>query len=106
MKLGMATWRAGITLEYGNRWAHYTAVLSHIISQLRPGADLSRVVLPTFILEPRSMLERITKYAFELCLLGSRADPVAASCATPRCSCIFLPSTIPPSDLYPSLNST
>ncbi|KAJ3479535.1 hypothetical protein NLG97_g8296 [Lecanicillium saksenae] len=37
-------------------------VLSHIISQLRPGADLSRVVLPTFILEPRSMLERITKF--------------------------------------------
>ncbi len=36
-------------------------VLSNIISQLRPGADLSRVVLPTFILEPRSMLERITK---------------------------------------------
>lgn len=35
----------------------------HIISQLRPGADLSRVVLPTFILEPRSMLERITKCA-------------------------------------------
>lgn len=39
-------------------------VLSHIISQLRPGADLSRVVLPTFILEPRSMLERITKLVF------------------------------------------
>ena len=38
-------------------------VLSHIISQLKPGADLSKVVLPTFILEPRSMLERITKYA-------------------------------------------
>ena len=37
-------------------------MLGHIISQLRPGADLSRVVLPTFILEPRSMLERITKY--------------------------------------------
>lgn len=36
-------------------------VLSHLISQLRPGADLSRVTLPTFILEPRSMLERITK---------------------------------------------
>lgn len=36
-------------------------VLTHIISQLRPGADLSRVTLPTFILEPRSMLERITK---------------------------------------------
>ena len=37
------------------------SMLSHIISQLRPGADLSRVTLPTFILEPRSMLERITK---------------------------------------------
>lgn len=43
--------------------AVFRAVLMHIISQLRPGADLSRVVLPTFILEPRSMLERITKYA-------------------------------------------
>ncbi|KAF2644419.1 hypothetical protein P280DRAFT_170986 [Massarina eburnea CBS 473.64] len=38
------------------------AVLTHIISQLRPGADLSRVTLPTFILEPRSMLERITNF--------------------------------------------
>ena len=37
-------------------------VLSHIIAQLRPGADLSRITLPTFILENRSMLERITKY--------------------------------------------
>lgn len=47
-------------------------VLSHIISQLRPGADLSKVVLPTFILEPRSMLERITKYdALSLCGIGS-----------------------------------
>jgi len=42
---------------------YHSTVLSHIISQLRPGADLSRVVLPTFILEPRSMLERITKCA-------------------------------------------
>ncbi|KIX07869.1 uncharacterized protein Z518_02523 [Rhinocladiella mackenziei CBS 650.93] len=37
-------------------------VLLHIISQLRPGADLSRVTLPTFILEERSMLERITNF--------------------------------------------
>ncbi|KAI9692618.1 MAG: hypothetical protein M1822_006849 [Bathelium mastoideum] len=37
-------------------------VLMHIIKQLRPGADLSRVTLPTFILEPRSMLERITNF--------------------------------------------
>ncbi|KAF2124350.1 hypothetical protein P153DRAFT_370803 [Dothidotthia symphoricarpi CBS 119687] len=38
------------------------SMLTHIISQLRPGADLSRVTLPTFILEPRSMLERITNF--------------------------------------------
>ncbi|KAF1966714.1 hypothetical protein BU23DRAFT_313075 [Bimuria novae-zelandiae CBS 107.79] len=37
-------------------------MLTHIISSLRPGADLSRVTLPTFILEPRSMLERITNF--------------------------------------------
>lgn len=31
-----------------------------IINQLRSGADLSRITLPTFILERKSMLERIT----------------------------------------------
>ena len=51
----------------------YLIVLSHIISQLRPGADLSRVVLPTFILEPRSMLERITKCVLDICLLAGRS---------------------------------
>jgi hypothetical protein len=54
--------------------AHHPVVLSHIISQLRPGADLSRVVLPTFILEPRSMLERITK-----CV-----RPSCAACSFPK----------------------
>lgn len=45
-----------------NEAEYFDPVLSHIISQLRPGADLSRVTLPTFILEPRSMLERITNF--------------------------------------------
>ena len=63
--------RRGAVAETATSWAGRLSavaneppspVLSHIISQLRPGADLSRVVLPTFILEPRSMLERITKY--------------------------------------------
>ncbi|CCH46793.1 Oxysterol-binding protein [Wickerhamomyces ciferrii] len=36
------------------------SVLMGIISQLRPGCDLSRITLPTFILERKSMLERIT----------------------------------------------
>ena len=59
-----------------DNWAPF-AVLSHIISQLRPGADLSRITLPTFILEPRSMLERITK-----CVRLSHVP--AAECAKMR----------------------
>ncbi len=79
-------------------------VLMHIISQLRPGADLSRVVLPTFILEPRSMLERITKYELAKMLSSFRPDtdwlPIA-SCATPSFSSLFPTSTTPSSDLCP-----
>ncbi|GMM34218.1 oxysterol-binding protein related protein [Saccharomycopsis crataegensis] len=36
------------------------SILMGIISQLRPGMDLSRITFPTFILERKSMLERIT----------------------------------------------
>ncbi|KAF5098549.1 hypothetical protein D0Z00_001992 [Geotrichum galactomycetum] len=35
-------------------------IIMGIISQLRLGSDLSRITLPTFILERKSMLERIT----------------------------------------------
>lgn len=35
-------------------------ILMGIIAQLRPGCDLTRITLPTFILERKSMLERIT----------------------------------------------
>ncbi|WFD29157.1 hypothetical protein MSPP1_000162 [Malassezia sp. CBS 17886] len=37
-------------------------LLMSLISQLRIGMDLHRVTLPTFVLEPRSMLERITDF--------------------------------------------
>lgn len=33
------------------------SVISHILSQLKFGMDLTKVVLPTFILERRSLLE-------------------------------------------------
>lgn len=33
-----------------------------LLKQLRPGMDLSRVVLPTFILEPRSFLNKLSDY--------------------------------------------
>lgn len=38
------------------------SILMDVISQLRKGTDLHRVTLPTFVLEPRSMLERITDF--------------------------------------------
>ena len=38
------------------------SILMGLISQLRKGMDLHRVTLPTFVLEPRSMLERITDF--------------------------------------------
>ncbi|KAH8120721.1 oxysterol-binding protein family [Phellopilus nigrolimitatus] len=38
------------------------SILSSIISQLRIGMDLHRVTFPTFVLEPRSMLERIADF--------------------------------------------
>ncbi|GAA5889393.1 hypothetical protein JCM6882_000730 [Rhodosporidiobolus microsporus] len=37
-------------------------MLLALISQLRVGMDLSRVTLPVFVLEPRSMLERVTDF--------------------------------------------
>lgn len=38
------------------------SVIKSMISQLRVGMDLSKVTFPTFVLEPRSMLERITDF--------------------------------------------
>ncbi|KAJ3165134.1 hypothetical protein HDU88_004854 [Geranomyces variabilis] len=56
------------------------SILLGIISQLRKGMDLSRVTLPTFVLEPRSMCERITDFmSHPELVLGTtkKADPVA-----------------------------
>ena len=37
-------------------------ILLHLLSQVRIGMDLSRVTLPTFILEPKSLLEKLTDF--------------------------------------------
>ncbi|KAI7869055.1 hypothetical protein BDF14DRAFT_1787736 [Spinellus fusiger] len=50
-----------------------------IIGQLRKDMDLSRVALPTFVLEPRSMLEKITDFMSHPDLLlaaKAKQDPV------------------------------
>ena len=38
------------------------SILLSLIGQLRLGMDLHKVTLPTFVLEPRSMLERVTDF--------------------------------------------
>lgn len=37
-------------------------ILFALIKQLKIGMDLHRITFPTFVLEPRSMLERITDF--------------------------------------------
>ncbi|KAG7196153.1 uncharacterized protein KQ657_000165 [Scheffersomyces spartinae] len=39
-----------------------SSIIRAIIAQLKPGCDLTRITLPTFILEKKSMLERITNF--------------------------------------------
>ncbi|CAO3622126.1 unnamed protein product [Cunninghamella blakesleeana] len=61
-------------LEEGSR-----SILLAIAGQLTKGMDLQRVALPTFVLEPRSMLERITDFMSHPELLFSASaedDPV------------------------------
>ncbi|WWC90766.1 uncharacterized protein L201_005703 [Kwoniella dendrophila CBS 6074] len=53
-------------------------VLMALISQLRPGMDLSKIALPTFVLEPRSLLERITDFfSHPELIFGAGAEPDA-----------------------------
>ncbi len=42
--------------------AENKSIFLTLLKQVRPGMDLSKVVLPTFILEPRSMLEKLTDF--------------------------------------------
>ncbi|KAF9920929.1 hypothetical protein FBU30_009115 [Linnemannia zychae] len=63
------------------------SILMGIISQLGKGADLHRVTLPTFVLEPRSMLERITDFMShaELIIKANQLqDPVERFVAVTR----------------------
>ena len=45
-------------------------LVKSLLKQVRPGMDLSKVVLPTFILEPRSFLEKMTDYFAHIDLLA------------------------------------
>ncbi|CAO1613428.1 unnamed protein product [Sympodiomycopsis kandeliae] len=62
-------------------------ILLSLIGQLRIGMDLSKVTLPTFCLEPRSMLERITDFMSHPDLIfgaGKQEDPAERFLAVTR----------------------
>ncbi|KAJ3612320.1 hypothetical protein NHX12_020596 [Muraenolepis orangiensis] len=44
-----------------------------LLKQVRPGMDLSKVVLPTFILEPRSFLDKLSDYYYHAHFLSEAA---------------------------------
>jgi len=46
------------------------SIVWFLVKQVRPGMDLSRVVLPTFILEPRSFLDKLSDYYFHADILS------------------------------------
>lgn len=54
-----------MVLEDDNR-----SIIMGLIAQVRKGTDLSRITLPTFVLEPRSLLEKMTDFMShpELCI--------------------------------------
>ncbi|CAG9539027.1 unnamed protein product [Cercopithifilaria johnstoni] len=50
-----------------------------LLKQVRPGMDLSKVTLPTFILEPRSFLEKLTDFYYHSYIIAEAAtedDPL------------------------------
>lgn len=51
------------------------SLLRHLIGQLRVGMDLSKVTLPTHVLEPRSLLEKLTDFLVHGDYLATYVDP-------------------------------
>ncbi|KAH7962537.1 hypothetical protein HPB52_016764 [Rhipicephalus sanguineus] len=51
------------------------SVFSHLLSQVRIGMDLTKVTLPTFILERRSLLEILGEWLGFVCSIVDRDDP-------------------------------
>jgi len=44
----------------------FKGLIWSLVKQVRPGMDLSKVALPTFILEPRSFLDKLSDYYYHV----------------------------------------
>lgn len=49
----------------------HKSLIWYLVKQVRPGMDLSKVVLPTFILEPRSFLDKLTDSYYHVDILST-----------------------------------
>jgi len=49
------------------------SIVWFLMKQVRPGMDLSKVVLPTFILEPRSFLDKLSDYYYHADIISKAA---------------------------------
>ncbi|WAR01982.1 OSBL8-like protein, partial [Mya arenaria] len=52
------------------------SIIWTLLKQVRPGMDLSKVVLPTFILEPRSFLDKLSDYYYHCDILSEMKSVV------------------------------
>lgn len=61
-----------------------------LLKQLRPGMDLSKVVLPTFILEPRSFLDKLSDYYYHADILSQAVLEDNPYCRMKQVLCWYL----------------
>eukprot|EP00058_Branchiostoma_floridae_P005537 XP_002591025.1 hypothetical protein BRAFLDRAFT_69422 [Branchiostoma floridae] len=78
------------------------SIIWTLIKQVRPGMDLSRVVLPTFILEPRSFLDKLSDYYYHADLLSDAVTMTKSSVLFPDLSAVTMTTL---SVLFPALSA-
>ncbi|BFU19523.1 oxysterol-binding protein, putative [Entamoeba histolytica HM-1:IMSS-B] len=54
------------------------SIIWEILKQLRPGMSLERITMPTHVMEPRSLLEKLTDYFTHLDLVNAAANAPTA----------------------------
>ncbi|XP_065415365.1 oxysterol-binding protein-related protein 8 isoform X7 [Chrysemys picta bellii] len=66
-------WKAGEACQTETVSEENKSLIWMLLKQVRPGMDLSKVVLPTFILEPRSFLDKLSDYYYHADFLSEAA---------------------------------
>ena len=76
------------------------SIITHLLSQVRPGMDLTKIVLPTFILERRSLLEMFADFLahpdyFSTCVSHCHSQYITFKSNRNNTSCSFCCDSIP-----------